>query len=160
MADDCISHCYVYALQIRDVTVVMAARVACALALTSIALALLPTLVPSAAPAAAAAVTISSSTSSMQLGLLSVVSAALILLSPLPPAAMDFTRSFRLNEVVAAACRDGSVVAAGPLLLLLVAAVGALGLLPPLLPLMQVVGVASWATSGGADPGESHMPFC
>jgi hypothetical protein len=72
----------------------------------------------------------------MQLGLLSVLSAAAVLLSPLPPALLDFTRNFRLNEVMAGACRDGSVLAAGPLLLLLAAAVGGLGLLPLLLPLL------------------------
>jgi hypothetical protein len=67
---------------------------------------------------------------------------------------MDFTRTFRLNEVVAGACRDGSVVAAGPLMLLLVAAVGALGLLPPVLPLAPVSGATEWAAGGGADPGK------
>jgi hypothetical protein len=94
----------------------------------------------------------------MQLGLLSVLSAAAVLLSPLPPALLDFTRNFRLNEVVAGACRDGSVLASGPLLLLLAAAVGGLGLLPPLLPpllplLPQGVGVGQMLAGADVSSG-------
>jgi hypothetical protein len=116
--------------------------VACALCITSIALALLPLLPPAAAAAAA---------SSSSIGLLSVLSAALILLSPLPPAILEFTRNFRLNEGLAGACRDASAAAAVPSLLLLVGAVGGLGLLPVMLPLPQTV-VVDW-TPAAADPG-------
>lgn len=130
-----------------------AARVACALLFSSVALAMLPYLAPTATAAAAAA---TSSISTQQLGLLSVLSASLILLSPLPPAILEFTRSFRLNEVLSGACRDVSVLAAGPLLLLLVAAVGVLGLLPAGLPAMhgplqqQLLGQDWLAASGAA----------
>lgn len=146
--------------QVTDVTVVMAARIACALALSSVALALLPTIVPAAVAAAVAGGSSISSSAQQQLGLLSVLSAALVLLSPLPPAVMEFTRSFRLNETVAGACRDGSIVTAGPLLLLLVSAVGVLGLLPPLLPLPQVTAAGDWAAAAaaaGADAAGAYV---
>src|SRR5689334_10795838 len=133
-------------MQVRDVTAVLAARVGCALCLTSVALALLPLLPPAAATAATAAGgSSSSSSSSSSMALLSILSAALVLLSPLPLAVLEFTRSFRLNEGLAGACRDGSAAAAVPLLLLLVAAVGGLGLLPVVLPLPQTV-VVDWSS--------------
>lgn len=88
--------------------------------------------------------------------------AGVVLFSPLPPAVIDFTRSFRLNEPLAAACRSGSLFAAAPLLLLLACATGALGLLPTGLPLPAGSGGGAAAAAATAvmavadDPGECH----
>jgi hypothetical protein len=51
------------------------------------------------------------------------------------------------------------LVAAGPPLLLLVAAVGALGLLPPLLPLPQVVAAGDWAAAAAAAGSDAAGVF-
>eukprot|EP00879_Flechtneria_rotunda_P024111 GHRR01025555.1.p1 GENE.GHRR01025555.1~~GHRR01025555.1.p1 ORF type:complete len:603 (+),score=233.97 GHRR01025555.1:438-2246(+) len=97
--------------QVADVTVIMAARVAAALFWTANALMLLPG-------------------ASEPTGVISILSAAIILLSPVPCAAIEFTRNFRLNEVLAQGCRDASLLVAAPLLVLLVLAAGGLQLLP------------------------------
>ncbi|KAF6263733.1 hypothetical protein COO60DRAFT_1634883 [Scenedesmus sp. NREL 46B-D3] len=101
--------------QVSDVTAVAAARTAAALFCVANALVLLPGC-------------------GHPLGRLSVLAAAAVLLSPVPPLALEFTRNFRLNEALSGACRDASLLAAAPLLLLLALGVGALGLLPVALP--------------------------
>jgi hypothetical protein len=73
-------------VQISDVTAVVAARVAAALFFVANALVLLPGC-------------------SHPLGRLSVLAAAVVLLSPIPPLALELTRNFRLNEALSGACR-------------------------------------------------------
>jgi hypothetical protein len=140
-------------LQARDVVVVAAVRTGCALFCSANALALLPL----AFPAAAADVSISSGAVVLpeQLGLLSVLAAAVVLLSPLPPAGLEFTRSFRLNETLGSACRDASLLAAGPLLLLLAGAIAGLGLLPPGLPPPGGAAACTAATVDVAAAGDA-----
>jgi hypothetical protein len=77
------------ASQICDVTAVVAARAAAALFCVANALVLL-------------------SGCNHPLGRLSVLAAAVVLLSPVPPLALELTRSFRLNEALSKACRWGA----------------------------------------------------
>ncbi|KAF8059713.1 PIP5K1 [Scenedesmus sp. PABB004] len=115
--------------QVADVVALAAARSVAALGATSLALA--------AAPGAG-----------HPAGALSLLAAAVVLLSPVPAAAGEFARSFRLSEPLARACRDASVVAAAPLLVGLAAAAGGLGLLPP--PAAPTAGGALPAPGGAA----------
>jgi hypothetical protein len=145
-----LSHNTRFLQQVRDVVAVNAVRIACGLFVAANVLALLPLLLP--APDGAAALGAGSSAGGAW-ALLSVLAAAVVLLSPLPPAQLDFTRSFRLNEALAAACRSASALASAPLLLLLAAAVGGLRLLPLGLPLPGAAAAAAAAAAAGGGSG-------
>jgi len=128
--------------QVRDVVTTVTARITAALVCTSCALVLLPQAGPP---------------SYYVIGLLSVLSAAVTTVSPIPQATAEFTRNFRLNESLTSAVRDGSLLVAGPLLLLLAAAAGALGVLPA--AATENAAAAAWynaVPAGGhvVDPGE------
>jgi len=129
--------------QVRDVVTTVTARITAALVCTSCALVLLPQAGPP---------------SYYVIGLLSVLSAAVTTVSPIPQATAEFTRNFRLNEPLTSAVRDGSLLVAGPLLLLLAAAAGALGVLPAAAT-ENAAAAAAWynaVPAGGyvVDPGE------
>eukprot|EP00878_Enallax_costatus_P025502 GHUV01027287.1.p1 GENE.GHUV01027287.1~~GHUV01027287.1.p1 ORF type:complete len:272 (+),score=55.46 GHUV01027287.1:417-1232(+) len=126
--------------QVSDSTVVVAARVAFALFITANALVLVPA-------------------ANQPIGRLSILAAAVILLSPISSASMEFARNFRLSEPLMQTCKDMSLFLAGPLLVLFSLAVGALRVLPLGLPgPAQRLEIESLTeTAVAADPGGATM---
>lgn len=132
-------------VQVADAAVVAAARIATALFITANALVLLPG-------------------ADTPIGRLSVLAAAVILLSPVAASTAEFARNFRLNETLMKACKDTSVLLAGPLLVMMALAVGGLRLLPVQLPGPAQRLEVEWLAGLGAvvDSGrwQSTLPFC
>lgn len=124
------------ALQVSDSTVVIAARVAIALFVTANALVQIPA-------------------ANQPIGSLSILAAAIILLSPISGTSLEFARNFRLSEPLMQTCRDMSLFVAGPMLLLFALAVGTLRVLPVELPVPAQQFNGGWLAEAAAatDPG-------